>query len=71
MIGVILYNPGRERKEINETKGQFLIMEEKAKFSKKSSIYEEWCQPGNEYTSVRRHPGDRNGFRSKREILKS
>jgi len=34
-------------------------MEEKQKFSKKSSIYEKWSEPGNEYTSVRRHPGDR------------
>merc|ERR1711990_607882 len=48
-----------ERKEMNEPKGHFLIMEESAKFSKKSSIYEKWSQPGNEYTSVRRHPGDR------------
>ena len=38
-------------------------MEEKnQKFSKKSSIYEKWSEPGNEYTSVRRHPGDRNGY---------
>jgi len=40
-------------------------MEEKQKFSKKimkNSIYEKWSEPGNEYTSVRRHPGDRNGY---------
>ena len=37
-------------------------MEEKQQFSKKCSIYEKWSEPGNEYTSVRRHPGDRNGY---------
>ena len=55
-----------EKKQIDEKEGEqrfFSIMDEKQKFStKKSSIYEKWSEPGNAYTSVTRHPGDRNGY---------